>query len=185
MTTLYKLHRHRDISTVSGTGAVATICEFSSGLVAMHWDSPTPSVAVYTDIRHIEALHGHKGASTLERYESDRLLAGYQRVTPYLLSGHRNPDVIGPHRDHPDRLLLAFKEEATWRFWVGLLDGSTYAATYEQVDGQIVGTWVTPDGNVWCQWVRRGAYEDLLDGETYDEPSKYEYIHDDIHDPRD
>lgn len=172
MTTLYKLHRHHDVSGISGEGAVATICEFSSGLVAMHWDSPTPSVAVYTDIRHIEALHGHKGASTLERYEGDRLLAAYARVMPWAIASvdPQRPAAALPHPLHPDRLLLTFKTEAAWRFWVALLEGSTYAATHEQVAGQLVTTWVTPDGNVWLQWSRRGTYEDLLDGETYEDP---------------
>jgi hypothetical protein len=169
--TLYTLHRHRDISTVSGTGAVATICEFSSGLVAMHWDSPTPSVAVYTDIRHIEALHGHSGASVLEVQEPARLVKAYEQLVPWLLSASEDnrPMQVKRHPDWPDRLLATFRDERVWRFWVGLLDGSTYAATHESVRGQIVTTWVNPDGNLWLTYTVDGTYEDLLAGQTYDE----------------
>lgn len=152
--TLYTLHRHHDVSTVSGTGPVATICEFSSGLVAMHWDSPTPSVAVYTDIRHIEALHGHKGASTLELDDNARLVRAYKRVMPYILTAHPHlqPVQAADHPDHPDRLRLAFRDENAWRWWVALLDGSSYAATHEEINGEMQHTWITPDGDLWLQY---------------------------------
>lgn len=172
MTTLYTLHRHRDISTVSGTGAVATICEFSSGLVAMHWDSPTPSVAVYTDIRHIEALHGHSGASVLEVQEPARLVQAYAQVVFYLtrqMTPERLPLSVGPHPDWPDRLLVKLADERAWLFWIALLDGSAYAATHKSVHGQIVTTWVNPEGNLWLTYSVDGTFEDLLAGQTYDE----------------
>jgi hypothetical protein len=158
--TLYTLHRHRDVSSVSGTGAVATICEFSSGLVAMHWDSPTPSIAVYTDIRHIEALHGHSGASVLETQDPNRLLAGYQQVTFWLskqMTPERLPVSVAPHPDWPDRLLLTFADNTAWRFWIGLLDGSTDAATHTEDDAGWWHSWTSHDGNVWL------AYRDDTD----------------------
>lgn len=151
MTTVYTLHRHRDVSNVSGVGPVATICEFSSGLVAMHWNSDTPSVAVYTDIRHIEALHGHEGASTLTLQDDPaRLLAAYEQVTPLLLrtTGVR-PTTIGRHPDHPDRLRVTFSMFACWDRWVSALGGSVDAATHEEVNGEIQHRWVSPDGNLW------------------------------------
>lgn len=167
--TEFILHRHKDPSQVSGVGAVAWGVEWPDGAVAVRWHGEYPSTAAWEDIRGVEAIHGHGGLTVVEYAEPDRLLVGYQRVTPFLLSGLRNPQTISPHPSHPDRLLLAFKDENVWRFWVGLLEGSTYAATHEQLAGQLVTTWVTPDGNVWLQWSRRGTYEDLLDGETYDE----------------
>lgn len=150
--TMYHLNRHRDISGVSGEGeGIATICEFESGLTAMHWNSETPSVAVYTDIRHIEALHGHEGASTLEIYDSARLVAAYGLVVPWMLSAryHDRPTVCAPHPDHPDRLRCVFQDERVWRFWAALLDLSTDAASHEEVAGEVRHTVITPDGNVW------------------------------------
>lgn len=152
--TLYSLNRHRDISGVSGEGDdIATICEFPSGLIALHWNSKTPSVTVYTDIRHVTALHGHGGASTLEHIDNARLLAAYQRVVPFLLKAqHRKPLLVGPHPDHPDRLRLVFDGEAPWRFFIALFDGSTHAATHEDLNGEIEHRWISADGNLWLVW---------------------------------
>lgn len=160
--TLYTLQRHSDVSGVSGEGPVATVCEFSSGLTAIHWDSATPSVAVHTDIRHIAKLHGHEGASVLEIYEPDRLLKAYARVIPWLLSARYadRPVTCAPHPDHPDRLLLGFKTEKAWRMWVALLDGSTYAATHEEVNGEIRTTWISRDGGLWLQYRTPGTHDD-------------------------
>jgi len=166
---LYTLQRHHDVTGVSGEGAVATVVEFDDGHVVLHWDTATPSTTVYTDIRHIEALHGHKGASTLELLEVDRLLAAYARVVPWMLSARYadRPVKCEPHPDHADRLLLTFKTEKAYRFWVALLDGSTHAATHQEVKGEIRATWVSPDGNLWLQYSTPGTFMDLLEGETY------------------
>jgi len=159
--TLYTLHRHRDVSGISGEGAVATICEFSSGLVAMHWDSPTPSVAVYTDIRRIEALHGHSGASVLEVQEPARLVKAYEQTVFWLLSAryHDRPMQVKPHPDWPDRLLLTFRDERVWRFWLGLMDGSSHAATHVTEGNETKHTWVTPDGNCWLEYTSDATYD--------------------------
>jgi len=148
--TLYTLQRHTDVSGVSGEGPVATVCEFSSGLTAMHWDSDTPSVAVHTDIRHIAKLHGHSGASVLEIHEPDRLIRAYRRVMPWLLSAryHDRPTTCEPHPDHPDRLLLIFTAERVWRFWIALLDGSTDTTVHEGPERR----WVSPDGDLWLTY---------------------------------
>jgi hypothetical protein len=182
---LYSLLRHRDPSNVSGTGTVATIVEFDDGQAVLHWDSEKPSTTVYTDFRHIEELHGHEGASELVLHDSsraDRLLTAYQRVVPWVLSAHYHdrPVSCAPHPDHPDRLLLTFRDERVWAFWVALLDGSTYAASHVEVKGQIVTTWVSPDGNVWLQYATAGTFTDLLEGEKYGA-----YPDHDAHDPRD
>lgn len=156
--TLYHLNRHRDPSGVSGKGDdIATICEFPSGLVAMHWNSETPSVAVYTDIRHIERLHGHEGASTLEIDDAPRLLRAYQRVMRWMLSARYNdrPLTVTPHPDHPGRLRLTFQDERVWAWWIALFDGSTYAASHVEVNGEMQHTWVSPDGDLWLQHFTR------------------------------
>lgn len=167
--TLYTLNRHRDVSGVSGEGDdIATICEFPSGLTAMHWNSDTPTIEVLTDLRHVTKLHAHGGASTLQILEP-RLVAAYQRVTHYLLSARYadRPITCAPHPDHPDRLRLTFKDKRVWAFWISLLDGSTHAATHEEANGEIVTTWISPDGNLWLQYFTPGTFTDLLEGETY------------------
>jgi hypothetical protein len=152
--TLYSLNRHRDLSGISGEGDdIATICEFPSGLVAMHWNSDTPTVTVLTDLRHVTQLHAHGGASTLEILEP-RLVTAYKRVTPFLLEPATSWRVrtCAPHPDHPDRLRLTFPHERAWRFWIALLDGSTDAATHAEVNGEIEHRWISADGNLWLQW---------------------------------
>jgi hypothetical protein len=152
--TLYTLQRHHDVTGISGEGAVATICEFDDGHTVLHWDTATPSTTVYTDIRHITALHGHEGASTLEPLGPDRLLAAYQRIVPFLLhpGPHRRPVTCAPHPDHPDRLRLTLADKASWRFWTALLDGSTDTASHVEVNGEIEHTWISSDGNVWLTY---------------------------------
>ena len=147
------LMRHRDPSSVSGTGPVATVCEFGSGLTAVHWDTDTPSVTVYTDVRHVLQLHGHGGASTLIAAET-RLEKAYRLVVPYLLNSKQDslPLQVAPHPDHPDRLRLILVNYPTWRWWAALLDLSTDTASHEEVDGEARHTVITPDGNVWLIW---------------------------------
>ena len=168
----YTLHRHRDVSGVSGEGPVATVCEFGSGLVAMHWDSETPSVTVYTDIRHVLKLHGHQGASELEPVEPERLLAAYSLVMPWMLSAryHDRPVTCAPHPDHPDRLRLTFKDERVWSFWIALLDGSTHAAVHEDIAGEAEHRWVSADGNLWLVYHTRHSTNPGLTWESHDDP---------------
>lgn len=148
---MFHLLRHEDRSGVSGTGVVGTVVEFDSGLTVLHWDSETPSVAVYTDERHIEQLHGHGGASELVPYET-RLERSYRRVMPYLLAGGWSPVTCGPHPDHPDRLRVTFDGQSTWRYWVALLDGNTYAGTHVEVNGEMRHRWIDPSGDLWLEY---------------------------------
>lgn len=144
------LQRHHDVTGVSGEGLIGTVVEFGSGLTAFHWDTSTPSVTVYTDVRHVLQLHGHKGASTLIPAET-RLEAAYRRIMPYLLAGGHNPVVCGPHPEHPDRLRLVFApgDEAGWRRWIALLDGSSDAAVQEDIGGETEHRWTSSDGDIW------------------------------------
>ncbi len=142
------LQRHRDPSDVSGTGPVATVCEFDSGLTVLHWDTATPSVTVYTDVRHVLNLHGHQGASELVTSET-KLEQAYRIVMPYLLAGGNNPFQCGPHPDHPDRLRLVFHNETDWRRWIALFDGSTFAASHVHTGSEVQHSWIATDGLVW------------------------------------
>lgn len=57
----FGLYRYVDKSEVSGLGFVATGVEFTDGFVIMRWRSDMPSLGLYTDIKHVEEIHGHKG----------------------------------------------------------------------------------------------------------------------------
>ena len=178
--TVSTLMRHRDISGVSGEGPIGTVVEFSSGLTAFHWDTDTPSVTVYTDVRHVLQLHGHQGASTLELNDTEALLAWYERLCRYLCSHRRQPVTCGPHPDYPSRIRLTFNSYATFAFWVALLDGSTDAAIQEEVDGELQQRWATPDGLVWLT-----CYSEAESPMAPDSWIHNDYPNHDAHDPRD
>lgn len=61
----FTLHRDEDPSNVSGTGVVAEGWENSRGQVVITWLSNTPSTCIYTDIRDVEAIHGHSGKTRI------------------------------------------------------------------------------------------------------------------------
>jgi hypothetical protein len=44
---------------------VAEGIEFSNGYCAMSWLTPMHSVAVYPNIRQLEAIHGHNGRARI------------------------------------------------------------------------------------------------------------------------
>jgi hypothetical protein len=53
--------RTQDETGISGTGVVAEGVEFSNGWCAMSWLTAMHSVAVYPNVRAVEAIHGHNG----------------------------------------------------------------------------------------------------------------------------
>jgi hypothetical protein len=161
----FVLHRHEDPSNVSGTGTVAYGCEFADGSVALHWPGQHPATTVWGDIRGVEAIHGHGGLTVVDYLEPHRLVKAWEQVGFWLLSAAEDnrPMQIKPHPDWPDRLLVTFRYESTWRFWTALMDGSTDAATHVEVAGETVHTFVTPDGNVWL------TYTSPIDEDPYDE----------------
>lgn len=166
------LRRHVDISNVSGTGDVAELAEFSDGAVAVRWHGDHPSTACWNDIRDVEFIHGHKGATEIVFNDAERLVRAYQRVVPRLLMSQDRdkPLTCTPHPDHPDRLRLTFAEEWSWRKWIALLDGSSYAVSHKRVDGEVAHTFITPDGDIFLQ---------------YFTPLTSAYPDHDAHDPRD
>jgi hypothetical protein len=58
---MFKLVRDDDETGISGTGVVAEGVEFSNGMCAMCWLTAMHSVAVYPNVRQLEAIHGHNG----------------------------------------------------------------------------------------------------------------------------
>ena len=151
--TEFTLHRYEDVSGVSGTGDVAWGVEWPDGAVAIRWPGEHPSTAVWNDIRDAEDTHGH-GGKTVVKYVavSDRLLDAYQLVMRFLLNEYTRPITVGPHPDHADRLRLTFLDEPDWRYYVALLDGSTYAATHEEVNGGTRHRWIDPSGSLWLEY---------------------------------
>ncbi len=58
---LFELHRIVDESGISGTGVVAQGVIFDNGWCAMAWLTVHTSVAFYTGIDEVIAIHGHNG----------------------------------------------------------------------------------------------------------------------------
>ena len=61
----FKLVRDNDETGISGTGVVAEGIEFSNGMCAMCWLTAMHSVAVYPNVRQLEAIHGHNGRARI------------------------------------------------------------------------------------------------------------------------
>lgn len=59
---VFILHRHRDVSGVSGTGEIAEGVEWSDGTVSLRWRGAHPSTTFWqSGIQAVEAVHGHGG----------------------------------------------------------------------------------------------------------------------------
>jgi hypothetical protein len=62
----FELHRDRDISGVSGLGRVAEGVQWTDGTCAVRWGAnPYPSTVAWECIEHVEAVHGHNGATRI------------------------------------------------------------------------------------------------------------------------
>ncbi len=62
----FKVMRNHDISGVSGLGQVAEGCEMSNGRVLIQWVTPYQSIAFFDNIKSLQAIHGHGGATVVE-----------------------------------------------------------------------------------------------------------------------
>lgn len=60
--------RHEDETGVSGEGLVADVVEFPNGTCIYHWRGATPSMAIYPNIKQMEAVHGHGGKTEVVFY---------------------------------------------------------------------------------------------------------------------
>lgn len=59
----FVLDRKTDKTGVSGTGIVAEGVEFTDGTCVMNWLRHTRSTAIYANLRTLEDIHSHGGAS--------------------------------------------------------------------------------------------------------------------------
>jgi hypothetical protein len=61
----FHFKRLEDASGISGIGKVAEGVVFSNGLVALTWLTKHTSVAFYTSIKEVRAVHGHHGKTKI------------------------------------------------------------------------------------------------------------------------
>lgn len=61
----FRLHRHYDVSGVSGTGTVAYGTLYPGGQVTVCWLGDHPSVSTWSSLSDMLAVHGHDGATVI------------------------------------------------------------------------------------------------------------------------
>jgi hypothetical protein len=89
----FTVHRHSDPSRISGTGVVAEGWESSDGkTVVLLWLTETPSLNIYRDIRDVEAIHGHSGATEIV----------FDSPTQYTPTATSNPGSSWESHDDPE-----------------------------------------------------------------------------------
>lgn len=63
----FLLHRHEDVTGISGTGVVAEGVRFSDGTVVIRWvTGDHRSTVIWPNIEAVIAIHGHGGTTTVE-----------------------------------------------------------------------------------------------------------------------
>ena len=93
---LFQVVREADITGVSGTGVVADGVEFPDGTAVVRWRELEPgnpnyergvraTTVVFPNVRAVEALHGHNGAT---RLTEDGDWTHAKCVPPPVLLGH-------------------------------------------------------------------------------------------------
>lgn len=61
----FYLNRLKDFSGNSGTGRVADGVLWPDGAVTIRWRGDKPSTVNWNCIEHVEAIHGHAGATEI------------------------------------------------------------------------------------------------------------------------
>ena len=61
----FGLLRHQDASGISGTGRVAEGVQFGDGQTVLKWLSHVTSLAIYSSVEDLVAIHGHSGLTEL------------------------------------------------------------------------------------------------------------------------
>ncbi len=62
---IFHLHRHHDVTGITGVGIVAEGVIFTDGSCAMRWLSELTSVVIFHTVEDILAIHGHQGHTEL------------------------------------------------------------------------------------------------------------------------
>ena len=151
----FYLVRHKDLTGKSGEGIIAEGIQWSGGTAELHWLTDWETFVHWPGgVEEILAVHGHEGA-TVVRWLDDRdalLVAVFERIVPFLVWDKHRPLTCAEHPDYPGKLRLTFEGEDEWRWWIALLDGSSYAAVHEEVAGGMQHRFTTPDGLIWLTY---------------------------------
>jgi hypothetical protein len=69
----FELHRHEDVSGVSGIGVVADGVQFPDGIVSLRWRGEFPTSVVFHDqgIESVAAVHGHNGRTQIHWLDAE------------------------------------------------------------------------------------------------------------------
>ncbi|GAA0632306.1 hypothetical protein GCM10010174_61680 [Kutzneria viridogrisea] len=62
---LFWLDRRQDVSGISGTGRIADGVQWPDGTVTLRWRGPHASVAHWSSLADVDAIHGHNGATRI------------------------------------------------------------------------------------------------------------------------
>lgn len=62
----FTLIRDVDETGISGTGAIASGCQWPDGTVALRWNTDTASTTLFDSVGDMLAVHGHSGATRVE-----------------------------------------------------------------------------------------------------------------------
>jgi hypothetical protein len=135
----FSLHRHEDLTGVSGTGVVAEGVLFNNGKVAIAWD-PTKtkaevvSVTIFDSIDDVKTLHGHDGATEIVWHEllllEEKVWSAKEGDTVFLR--FREP----AHPDEYKRLVDIFKtKEADTGIHMIVLDSKIEIVNLQAGDG--------------------------------------------------
>lgn len=62
----FKLIRRNDVTGVSGEGHVADGVQWPDSTCALRWRTQVATHALYDSVEHVEHIHGHDGATSVE-----------------------------------------------------------------------------------------------------------------------
>lgn len=61
----FHFERAKDVSGISGCGAVAFGVMFSDGQIALHWEGDHSSINIYHSLGDLLFIHGHGGSTKI------------------------------------------------------------------------------------------------------------------------
>lgn len=61
----FHFERSKDISGISGVGAVAFGAMFYDGQIALHWEGPHSSINIYKSLEDMLFIHSHNGSTII------------------------------------------------------------------------------------------------------------------------
>lgn len=59
----FEMHRHNDVSGISGTGVVAEGVLFDDNSAVIKWKSDKPSTVIWQNFDHAISVHSHNGGT--------------------------------------------------------------------------------------------------------------------------